>query len=643
MRKFFAGAVSRMRVLISPLFAWSIAGTALIWIVIPADGQSAALVAAFGFNEISGTTAIDLSGNGNNGIISGATRTTSGMYGGALIFSGTNAVVTISNSASLDLTTGMTVEAWVDPSVVNNAWRDVIYKGKDNYFLEGTSLSGSVPGAGGTFGASDQVLYGAAGLPTNTWSHLAATYDGSNIRLYVNGAQTASAAQSGMIATSTNPLQIGGDSFYGQFYKGTIDEVRIYNVALTAAQIQSDMTTPLPADTQPPSAPTDLVATPVAVSQIHLGWIGSTDNFRVTAYLVEREDPVATNFVQIGTTNAVAFSDAGLSANSTYSYRVRAMDASGNLSGYSEVATAATPAAPGSLVAAYGFDEGSGTTATDESGTGNTGEIIGPTWTAAGKYGGALEFNGSNDWVLINDSETLHLTNAMTLEAWVYPFTLPSSPCEPSSTCYWMDVVHKDSDRYYIEASSSVNQAPEVGGIFADGKHIVIAPAPLATNAWTHLAVTYDGAMLNLYVNGVLVTNTPVTSMITTSTNPLFIGGDQTMGQYFHGRIDEVRVYNRALSAAEIQTDMNTPVGYIAPFQVSSIVQQGNDMLLTWTTVGGKTNVLQAANGADNGGYSNNFTDIFTVTNTVSAVTNYLDVGAATNFPARYYRVRLLP
>jgi hypothetical protein len=140
-----------------------------------------------------------------------------------------------------------------------------------------------------------------------------------------------------------------------------------------------------------------------------------------------------------------------------------------------------------------------------------------------------------------------------------------------------------------------------------------------------------------------LVTNTPVSSLITTSVNPLFIGGDQTMGQYFHGRIDEVRVYNRALNLAEIQTDMNTPVRYIAPFQVTSIVQQGNDMLITWTTVGGKTNVLQAANGAGDGGFSNNFADIFTLTNTVSTVTNYLDVGAGTNFPARYYRVRLLP
>src|SRR6267143_636106 len=134
-----------------------------------------------------------------------------------------------------------------------------------------------------------------------------------------------------------------------------------------------------------------------------------------------------------------------------------------------------------------------------------------------------------------------------------------------------MDVVHKDSDRYYLQASSNSNLAPEAGGIFTDGKHIVIGPSRLATNTWTHLAVTYDGAMLKLYINGLLVASTPATSQFTTSTNPLFIGGDQTQGQFFNGKIDEVRVYNRGLDASEIQADMNTPVGGSSPSAAPTI------------------------------------------------------------------------
>jgi hypothetical protein len=79
----------------------------------------------------------------------------------------------------------------------------------------------------------------------NSWSHLALTYDGSALRLYVNGVQVSSLAQPGSIAVSSNPLQIGGDSIFGQFFAGTIDEVRVYNTALNQAQIQTDMATPV--------------------------------------------------------------------------------------------------------------------------------------------------------------------------------------------------------------------------------------------------------------------------------------------------------------------------------------------------------------------------------------------------------------
>ena len=94
----------------------------------------------------------DASGNGNNGTISGATWTTSGKYGNALTFNGTSALVTINNAPSLQLTTGMTLEAWVYPTTVSSAWRDVIYKGDDNYYLEGTSTNSSRPARGARLG-----------------------------------------------------------------------------------------------------------------------------------------------------------------------------------------------------------------------------------------------------------------------------------------------------------------------------------------------------------------------------------------------------------------------------------------------------------------------------------------------------------
>jgi Concanavalin A-like lectin/glucanases superfamily len=83
-------------------------------------------------------------------------------------------------------------------------------------------------------------------------------------------------------------------------------------------------------------------------------------------------------------------------------------------------------------------------------------------------------------------------------------------------------------------------------------------PTRLPLNPWTHVTMTYDGANIRYYQNGTLVTTTPATGNMTNGNGALRIGGNSIWGEYFTGRIDEVRVYNRALSAAEITTDLNT-------------------------------------------------------------------------------------
>jgi Galactose oxidase-like, Early set domain/Bacterial Ig domain/Fibronectin type III domain/Kelch motif len=104
-----------------------------------------------------------------------------------------------------------------------------------------------------------------------------------------------------------------------------------------------------PVDTTPPTAPSNLKATAVNASQIALSWTASTDNVGVTAYLIERcQTSGCSNFAQIATSNGTAttFTNTGLTTSTTYSYRVRATDAAGNLSQYSNTATATTTATP---------------------------------------------------------------------------------------------------------------------------------------------------------------------------------------------------------------------------------------------------------------------------------------------------------
>jgi chitodextrinase len=100
-------------------------------------------------------------------------------------------------------------------------------------------------------------------------------------------------------------------------------------------------------DTTPPSAPTNLTATAASATQINLAWIASTDNVGVTGYRVERcQGAGCSNFSQIATPVATTFNDTGLTASTSYSYRVRATDAANNLSTYSSTSTASTAAAP---------------------------------------------------------------------------------------------------------------------------------------------------------------------------------------------------------------------------------------------------------------------------------------------------------
>ena len=150
------------------------------------------------------------------------------------------------DASSLDLTTGMTVEAWLNPSALSG-WRAALLKeapGGLSYSLYAHD-NAPHPAATVNTGGVDQTAPGTAALALNTWTHVAATYDGATLRLFVNGVQVASRAVTGSLITSTGALRIGGNTIWGEYFSGLIDEVRLYNRALTPAEIQSDMNVPV--------------------------------------------------------------------------------------------------------------------------------------------------------------------------------------------------------------------------------------------------------------------------------------------------------------------------------------------------------------------------------------------------------------
>jgi len=173
------------------------------------------------------------------------------------------------------------------------------------------------------------------------------------------------------IATSTTTTYSNTGLTAGTAYRY---RVRANDAAGNLSSYSSVVTaTTQPPDTQAPTAPTGLTATAASSAQINLSWTASTDNMGVTGYRIERcAGSTCTTYTQIATSTTTSYSNAGLTASTTYRYRVRANDAAGNLSGYSSVINATTPADTTAPTAPAGL------TATAASGT-----QINLSWTAS--------------------------------------------------------------------------------------------------------------------------------------------------------------------------------------------------------------------------------------------------------------------
>jgi hypothetical protein len=199
-------------------------------------------VAAYGFDEPAGRRAADSSGNRNAGAIVGARRT-SGRHGRALTFDGRDDRVSVPHASTLELTSSLTLEAWLKPSSRDRRWRTVLAKaapGDVAYALYASDPHMRPAAAAGT--ARGSAARNGAVLRPGRWNHLAVTYDGSALRIYVNGKLSATHVRRGALPTGAGPLLIGGDRARARSYRGAIDDVRIYDRALDVGEIRADMT-----------------------------------------------------------------------------------------------------------------------------------------------------------------------------------------------------------------------------------------------------------------------------------------------------------------------------------------------------------------------------------------------------------------
>ena len=209
------------------------------------------------------------------------------------------------------------------------------------------------------------------------------------------------------------------------------------------------------------------------------------------------------------------------------------------------------------LVAAYSFEEGTGTTTADSSGNNNTGTLSsGVTWTT-GKVGNAVSFNGTAGDITINDSPSLDFTGSFSLSAWVKPTTVSGTQTvlikETTVGCaYFLQIVNGQIDSGFNNGSGCI-------------EHIT-TNANLVAGTWYNFTVVLDHTnnAYNTYLNGNLIASVAETGLPISNNQQLLLGRSGCSGCGFerlNGVLDEVKIYSRALSASEVLTLYNTTLG----------------------------------------------------------------------------------
>jgi hypothetical protein len=516
-------------------------------------------------DEGSGNSAFDSSGNGITGTLVSEPVWSTGKSGFALTFDGSLDYVDLGNPAALQLTGGMTVAAWVNTRSLARNGRIISKSGGGG--LLGWSLNVETYNVFEFSIARDvntQVwVDSTGGVPLNSWVHVAGVYEpGSAMRIYINGilnnSQTAGIPASQFNAPVNVRIASLADGLNGPCstcrFDGTIDDVRVYNRALTGTELsQLYASQPPGADTTPPDI-SAISVTNITTSGASINW---TTNEPADGH-IEFNAPCPSTGCSTALVSPLTLlhtiTVSGLSASSSYTYRIRTRDGAGNLRvSANQVFT--TPANTGlGPTGFWKFDEGIGTTALDSSGNGITGTLVnGPVWSP-GKSGSALMFNGVTNYVDLGNPAALQLTGAMTAAAWVNTRTLARNgriiaKSAGGGLLGWSLNV-ETYNVFEFSIARDVNTQ-----VWVDG----IGGVPL--NTWVHVAGVYEpGVAMRIYINGTLSNSQTVgipTSQFNAPVN-VQIGSlaDGVSGACsncrFDGTIDDVRIYNRALTTAEV-------------------------------------------------------------------------------------------
>jgi chitodextrinase len=590
----------------------------------------------------------DVTAYGNNATMTNAVPTTDRFNKSNKAFAFNNSVAKAANSAQLN-SANTTISVWVKVAALPASGE--VYLLSNGGWQERWKMS--MPGHGkpvfstkNAAGANVDMDSDSVPLPVGQWRHVVATHDGTSNKIYINGLLKKSVASVGALGTTTKPLGLGYDPIDSSgFFNGALDEVQVYNVALTDAEVlalfNAQNTEGVVADTQAPSAPLNLAGA-VSFTNVTLSWLPATDNVGVVGYNVFRNnvllfnttntsslitglaattkygfgvtaidaagnesvmstlqvttglDPtpdtqapsvptnlaaqVGSNSVQLswtastdnrGVIGYIIFQDgtvidtvlaptltkfvSGLTASTPYSFEVLAYDAAKNKSAKAEktvTTSAAINTGEAGLIASYPFDDN----ANDATPYVNHGTIGGnPTFvTHTGFAGKAIKFDGDKDSVLVKNAVQL-ISDYATVGFWIRVDSVNLANAE----AYVIDFGHWDqrwkiSLPQHLKIVWTTNSKNNLSNNFitdmdsGDGNE-------MTKGLWWHVTMVHDGVSNIVYVNGIETKKAATTGKLNSTARPLYFGCNGVEGgQYFNGALDNVKIYNKALTAAEV-------------------------------------------------------------------------------------------
>jgi hypothetical protein len=483
------------------------------------------LILSYPFNDLSG---MDISGNNLPATLNNCTagNDQNATVNSAISMNGTGSAGTPHNNL-MNVSNQLSLSCWFNSTIINAQQRLIdklngtvtdnfvldLYNSQCRFYCGTVNVSTSIP------------------LTANTWYHAAATYDGANVRLYINGGLVSSTSYTGNLTPNASPFLIGGDQIGTGHFFGNINDVKFFSRALSQAEITAMQTMP-----ENVIVKNNLVACQDEAVTFIAGASPSNLSFQW-----KKNGVALTNGGNISGANTASLTISNISASDYDTYNCEVFN-----SNCVQVASNTATLSPGTitsvlndnLVLYYPFN---GAISFDMSGNNLNMTSANAVMLQADKDNNAnqaLYFTGTNSNCNTSSNALMYSNgNQVTFSMWIKPTSNANQRIVEKFDSYYLDLL---SGQYRF--------------ILNSGNTFYTAHAPVV-NVWEHIAVTYDGTVMKFYVNGVVTTTVSAPGIIINqNANPFQLGYASGGVPYrYTGGLDEFRFYKRALSAQDIK------------------------------------------------------------------------------------------